>query len=75
MIAGDFLENDRVVLRVSINPLTMWLWISGPIFLLGTMIALWPQPALERRTVRSPERRRRDVVAPSGASENEEAAG
>ncbi|MDA0677232.1 MAG: hypothetical protein O2788_04420, partial [Chloroflexi bacterium] len=42
-----------VALRMSINPLAMWLWISGPIFLLGTVIALWPAPALERRTITS----------------------
>ena len=54
MIPRDFLEKDenedeeRVSLAVSINPLAMWLWIAGPIFLLGTAIALWPHPSLER---------------------------
>ena len=49
VIPSDFLSEDRVLLRISINPLAMWLWIAGPIFVLGTMIALWPQPALEQR--------------------------
>lgn len=50
VIPRDFLENERVSLAVSINPLAMWLWIAGPIFLLGTAIALWPHPSLERAT-------------------------
>ena len=56
VIPRDFLEKDenedeeRVSLAVSINPLAMWLWIAGPIFLLGTAIALWPHPSLERAT-------------------------
>ncbi len=37
----------RAVFRVSINPLAWWLWMAGPIFILGSVIALWPQPAVE----------------------------
>lgn len=54
VIPRDFLgkedeeDKERVSLAVSINPLAMWLWIAGPIFLLGTAIALWPHPVLER---------------------------
>ena len=48
VIPRDFLNDERVSLRVSINPLAMWLWIAGPIFLLGTVVALWPHPTLER---------------------------
>ena len=58
VIPRDFLEDERVSLAVSINPLAMWLWIAGPIFLVGTVVALWPHPALERvaRRRRSGER-------------------
>lgn len=51
IVPSEFLEDGRVVLRISINPAAWWLWVSGPIFVLGTMIALWPSPAHERRTV------------------------
>ena len=47
----DFLDDGRAVFRVSVNPLAWWLWIAGPVFILGTAIALWPQPAVELRTV------------------------
>lgn len=59
VIPRDFLQDEngeRISLAVSINPLAMWLWIAGPIFLLGTAIALWPHPALERSA-----RRRRSI--------------
>tara|TARA_B100000214_G_C23973874_1_gene631668 strand:+ start:1 stop:828 length:828 start_codon:yes stop_codon:yes gene_type:complete len=47
VIPRDFLDDGRVSLSISINPLAIWLWISGPIFILGTMIALWPNKKLE----------------------------
>jgi len=53
VIPRDFLSDGRVSLAVSINPLAWWLWASGPFFILGTMVALWPQPSVERRPVRS----------------------
>lgn len=51
LIPSNFNLDGSVALRMSINPLAVWLWISGPVFLLGTAIALWPAPALERRAV------------------------
>ncbi|MDA1258348.1 MAG: cytochrome c biogenesis protein CcsA [Chloroflexi bacterium] len=51
IVPSEFLADGRVVLRISINPAAWWLWVSGPIFIIGTLIALWPAPALERRTV------------------------
>ena len=45
VIPRDFLPDGRVSLAVSINPLAWWLWAAGPIFILGTMVALWPQAA------------------------------
>jgi cytochrome c-type biogenesis protein CcmF len=53
----DFLEDGRAVFRVSVNPLAWWLWIAGPVFILGTAIALWPQPAVELRTAPAISRR------------------
>ncbi|MDA0595703.1 MAG: cytochrome c biogenesis protein CcsA [Chloroflexi bacterium] len=52
VIPRDFLADGRVSLAVSINPLAWWLWASGPFFILGTMVALWPQAAVERRPAR-----------------------
>jgi cytochrome c-type biogenesis protein CcmF len=52
VIPRDFLADGRVSLAVSINPLAWWLWASGPFFIIGTMVALWPQPAVERKPTR-----------------------
>ena len=56
-------EVSRAVFRISINPLAWWLWFSGPIFLLGTVIALWPQPAVELRTAPVSKRRLTGIPA------------
>jgi cytochrome c-type biogenesis protein CcmF len=49
IVPSEFLEDGRLVVRVSINPLAWWLWVAGPIFLVGTMVAVWPHPSLEVR--------------------------
>jgi len=59
VIPRDFLADGRVSLAVSINPLAWWLWASGPFFIIGTMIALWPQASVERRRTREPAQRER----------------
>jgi cytochrome c-type biogenesis protein CcmF len=53
VIPRDFLSDGRVSLAVSINPLAWWLWASGPFFIIGTMLALWPHPAVERRPAKA----------------------
>ncbi|MBM3958210.1 MAG: heme lyase CcmF/NrfE family subunit [SAR202 cluster bacterium] len=56
VVPSDFLSDGRLVLRVSINPLAWWLWIAGPVFIAGTALALWPNPATETRRAPSPAR-------------------
>ena len=43
IIAGEQLDDGRVVFRLYINPLMVWIWIAGPIVLLGFLVLLWPQ--------------------------------
>lgn len=72
VIPSNFNSDGSVALRMSINPLAMWLWISGPIFLLGTVVALWPAPTVERNLAAATSKSRGPVPSsvPSGASEN-----
>ena len=28
--------------RIFVNPMIWWMWVAGPIMLLGTVVALWP---------------------------------
>ena len=71
VIPRDFLSDGRLSLAVSINPLAVWLWIAGPIFILGTAVALWPNPALERAPVSGTSRSR--AVPPLKATAGHEA--
>ena len=43
IIPGEILDDGRVVFRVFVNPLVMWMWVAGPMLVLGVMVALWPQ--------------------------------
>ena len=40
--------------KVYINPLMIWLWIGGLVLVLGTLIAVWPQPRRAPARVRVP---------------------
>ncbi|MEE9199266.1 MAG: cytochrome c-type biogenesis CcmF C-terminal domain-containing protein [Dehalococcoidia bacterium] len=43
IIPNDFFDDGTVGFRILVNPLVMWMWIAGPVLVLGTVIALWPQ--------------------------------
>ena len=42
IIPNDFFPDGTVGFRVLVNPLVMWMWVAGPVMVLGTLIALWP---------------------------------
>jgi cytochrome c-type biogenesis protein CcmF len=48
---------NAATFRLFLNPLINWVWAGGVIFVIGTLIAMWPEPALE--TAQSPARARR----------------
>lgn len=54
---------DGATFKVYYNPLVNWLWGGTLIFILGTLIAAWPDVALIRRRAESAGR----VPASSGA--------
>ncbi len=43
IVPSEFEEGGRAVFRVYVNPLVWWMWASGPLFALGTLLALWPK--------------------------------
>jgi cytochrome c-type biogenesis protein CcmF len=43
-------DQDSTTFKVLVNPLVGWIWIGGGVFLLGGLIAFWP----ERRTSPAP---------------------
>jgi cytochrome c-type biogenesis protein CcmF len=42
---------DAATFRVYLNPLINWVWAGGIIFIIGTLIAAWPDPRDERAAV------------------------
>ncbi len=51
---------DAATFRIFLNPMINWVWAGGVIFILGTLIAAWP----ERE--KQPARARRPVAAAAG---------
>ncbi len=47
VIANEFSEDGQQALfRIYVNPLVVWMWLAGPVFVLGTVVALWPKRRL-----------------------------
>ena len=43
VVSSETLDNGRAAFRIFVNPLVWWMWIAGPVFMVGTVVALWPQ--------------------------------
>ena len=43
IVSTEALQDVRVAFRILVNPLVWWMWFAGPILVMGTLIALWPQ--------------------------------
>ena len=48
IIPNRFFEDGSAGFRIMVTPLVMWMWIAGPVMILGTIVALWP---VRRQTV------------------------
>ncbi len=47
-------DDQVATFLIFVNPLVIWLWIGGGVFLLGTMIAVWPERELVRAVASQP---------------------
>ncbi|MCH7605762.1 MAG: heme lyase CcmF/NrfE family subunit [Chloroflexi bacterium] len=54
VVSSENLPDGRVGFRILVNPLIWWMWVAGPVVVLGTVVALWPQRS--RAPVRIPAR-------------------
>ena len=43
IVPSEFGDDGTAVFRVYINPLVWWMWAAGPLFLLGTVLAISPR--------------------------------
>ena len=56
VVPSENLPDGSVGFRILINPMIWWMWVAGPVLVLGTVIALWPQPVRETARVTAPVR-------------------
>ena len=49
MIADQFNADGSVFLKVLVNPLVNLIWLAGLVFLLGSLVAMWPDAREQRR--------------------------
>ena len=49
VITDQFNQDGSVVFKVFVKPLVNLIWLSGFVFLLGSLVALWPSAAEQRR--------------------------
>jgi len=63
LVGWEPIGTDGATFKVYYNPLVNWLWGGTLIFILGTLVAAWPETAAEKRRAMVPSR----ISAPSGA--------
>ena len=49
LITEQINRNGTIDFKAIINPLVNLIWLAGAIFLLGSLVALWPDAREERR--------------------------
>jgi cytochrome c-type biogenesis protein CcmF len=66
---------DAATFRIYLNPLINWVWSGGIVFVIGTLIAMWPEPAVETAWRTTPARARRPRPAELGTETGKPAVG
>ncbi|GAH08304.1 unnamed protein product [marine sediment metagenome] len=59
-------SNDAATFRLYVNPLINWVWTGAIIFILGTLVAAWSDPADEKVAVAERAKHRTPVSAVAG---------
>ena len=71
VISSEVMDDGSVGFRVYVNPLVWWMWVAGPAFMLGTLVALWPKRRLAVALVTRPAPR--PLRVPPGLESPEQA--
>ena len=56
IVPSENLPDGSVGFRILINPLIWWMWVAGPVMLVGTVVALWPTRVRAPAPVPTPRR-------------------
>lgn len=57
LVSWEQLDLSSATIKIYNNPLINWVWSGGLIFILGTLVAAWPDYSEERRAAVAPARR------------------
>lgn len=63
LVNWEGITSNSATFRVFLNPLVSWVWAGGIIFILGTLVAAWPDPVDEKLTSALKAQRRIAVAA------------
>ena len=47
VVPSENLPDGSVGFRILVNPLVWWMWVAGPVLILGTVVSLWPEKVRE----------------------------
>jgi cytochrome c-type biogenesis protein CcmF len=53
VIVGRFYGDGSIAVKVLVNPLVNLIWLAGLVFVLGALVAMWPDAREERRLARA----------------------
>jgi cytochrome c-type biogenesis protein CcmF len=51
LVTWEAVAANGATFRIYVNPLVNWVWAGGVVFILGTLVAAWPDPSDVRRRV------------------------
>jgi cytochrome c-type biogenesis protein CcmF len=54
LVTWEPLAANGATFKIYVNPLINWVWAGGVVFILGTLVAAWPDASESRRRVTSP---------------------
>ena len=54
VVPSENLADGSVGFRILVNPLVWWMWVAGPVLILGTVVSLWPEKVREPAMVLRP---------------------
>jgi len=63
LVDWEPISSQGATFKIYHNPLVNWLWLGGFVFILGTMVAAWPEREAEAETERARVRRARYAAA------------
>jgi cytochrome c-type biogenesis protein CcmF len=43
LVSWEPITDGSATFKVFVNPLVSWVWLGGLVFILGTLIAAWPE--------------------------------